>query len=51
MLDPRSRGTPLAAAELFARVRERLTRETPAGLTDRSVTPVRGDHDADPVLQ
>jgi len=51
MLDPQSRTAPLSAAEFFARVRERLTLETPAALNDPSVTPVRGDHDADPVLQ
>lgn len=51
MLDPQSRGAPLTAPEFFARVRERLTLDTPAGLTDPSVTPVRGDHDADPVMQ
>jgi len=51
MLDPQSRGAPLSAREFYARVSERLTLETPPGLTDPSVTPVRGDHDADPVLQ
>jgi 8-oxo-dGTP pyrophosphatase MutT (NUDIX family) len=40
----------LAAADFFARVRERLTLETPAGLTDPNVTPKRGDHDIDPVM-
>jgi 8-oxo-dGTP pyrophosphatase MutT (NUDIX family) len=42
--------TPLSAAEFFARVRERLTLDVPEGLTDPSVTPKRGDHDADPVM-
>ena len=51
MLDSQSRAAPLSAPEFFTRVRERLTMETPAALTDASVTPVRGDHDADPVLQ
>src|SRR4029434_6939737 len=41
--------TSLAAAEFFARVRRRLTLDVPPGLTDASVTPMRGDHDADPV--
>lgn len=42
--------TTLSAADFFARVRERLDLETPAGLTDPTVTPKRGDHDADPVM-
>jgi len=40
----------LSAATFFARSRERLTLETPPGLTDPSITPKRGDHDADPVM-
>lgn len=40
----------LSAAEFFMRVRERLTLDVPPGLTDASVTPDRGDHDADPVM-
>ncbi|MGA7209508.1 MAG: CoA pyrophosphatase, partial [Pseudolabrys sp.] len=43
--------TGLAASEFFARVRERLTLDVPPGLTDASVTPKRGDHDADPVMR
>jgi 8-oxo-dGTP pyrophosphatase MutT (NUDIX family) len=43
--------TRLSAAEFFARVRERLTLVVPPGLTDASVTPMRGDHDADPVMR
>ena len=43
--------TVLSAAEFFARARERLTLEVPAGLNDPSITPKRGDHDADPVMQ
>jgi 8-oxo-dGTP pyrophosphatase MutT (NUDIX family) len=43
--------TELAAAEFFARVRRRLTLDVPPGLTDPSITPVRGDHDADPVMR
>ena len=30
---------------------ERLTLDVPAGLTDASVTPTRGDHDADPIMR
>ena len=41
----------LSGADFFARVRERLTLQVPAGLTDASVTPTRGDHDADPVMR
>jgi 8-oxo-dGTP pyrophosphatase MutT (NUDIX family) len=41
----------LTADEFFARARERLTLETPAGLTDPNVIPRRGDHDADPVME
>jgi 8-oxo-dGTP pyrophosphatase MutT (NUDIX family) len=43
--------TSLSAEEFFSRVRARLTLEVPAGLTDASVTPARGDHDADPVMR
>ena len=43
--------TNLSAAEFFSRVRARLTLDVPPGLTDASVTPARGDHDADPVMQ
>ena len=41
----------LAAAEFFARVRTRLTLDAPAGIDDASITPSRGDHDADPVMK
>lgn len=41
----------LSATEFFGRVRARLALDVPAGLTDPSVTPKRGDHDADPVMQ
>jgi 8-oxo-dGTP pyrophosphatase MutT (NUDIX family) len=41
----------LTASEFFARVRQRLALDVPAGLTDPSVTPARGDHDADPVMR
>src|SRR5690348_18381206 len=43
--------TRLTAAEFFTRVRARLSLEVPAGLTDPSITPNRGDHDADPVMR
>ena len=43
--------TALSAEEFFARVRSRLTLDVPSGLTDPNVTPVRGDHDADPVMR
>lgn len=41
----------LSSAEFFARARARLTLEVPAGLNDPAITPARGDHDADPVMQ
>jgi 8-oxo-dGTP pyrophosphatase MutT (NUDIX family) len=41
----------LSAAEFFARARARLTLDVPAGLNDPSITPARGDHDVDPVMQ
>ena len=41
----------LTAADFFARVRTRLTLDVPAALTDASLTPKRGDHDADPVMK
>ena len=43
--------TDLAASEFFARVRQRLTLDVPAGLTDASMIPARGDHDIDPVMR
>jgi len=43
--------TALSAGEFFDRVKARLTLDVPAGLTDPKVTPARGDHDADPVMQ
>jgi 8-oxo-dGTP pyrophosphatase MutT (NUDIX family) len=39
------------ASEFFTRARARLTLDVPPGLTDASVIPVRGDHDADPVMR
>ena len=41
----------LSATEFFARARARLNLEVPAGLSDPTITPARGDHDADPVMQ
>jgi len=40
----------LSSAEFFERARARLNLEVPEGLADASVTPKRGDHDADPVM-
>jgi 8-oxo-dGTP pyrophosphatase MutT (NUDIX family) len=40
----------MPADEFFARAREHLTLEVPAGLNDASITPARGDHDVDPVM-
>jgi 8-oxo-dGTP pyrophosphatase MutT (NUDIX family) len=48
----RSTAVPvLSAAEFFTRGRARLTLDVPAGLNDPSITPARGDHDADPVMR
>ncbi|HVV62281.1 MAG TPA: CoA pyrophosphatase [Pseudolabrys sp.] len=44
-------GETLSAAEFFERGRSRLTLEVPAGLNDPRITPKRGDHDADPVME
>jgi len=41
----------LSGAEFFERARARLTLDVPPGLTDASITPKRGDHDADPVMR
>lgn len=41
----------LSGSEFFARASERLTLDVPPGLTDPHLTPKRGDHDADPVMQ
>jgi 8-oxo-dGTP pyrophosphatase MutT (NUDIX family) len=37
--------------DFFRRAREVLTLDPPVGLTDPDALPVRGDHDADPVLK
>ena len=41
----------LSGAEFFERARARLNLDVPPGLTDASITPARGDHDADPVMK
>lgn len=41
----------LSGAEFFERVRARLNLDVPEALTDASITPKRGDHDADPVMK
>jgi 8-oxo-dGTP pyrophosphatase MutT (NUDIX family) len=41
----------LSGAEFFERAQARLKLDVPPGLTDASITPTRGDHDADPVMQ
>jgi 8-oxo-dGTP pyrophosphatase MutT (NUDIX family) len=41
----------ITADEFFARGRARLTLQVPAALSDPAITPARGDHDADPVMQ
>jgi 8-oxo-dGTP pyrophosphatase MutT (NUDIX family) len=41
----------LSGAEFFERAQARLNLDVPAALTDASITPKRGDHDADPVMK
>jgi len=41
----------LKGAEFFARARARLALDVPPALTDASIAPQRGDHDADPVMR
>lgn len=41
---------PITAQDFFARARERLTFEAPAGINDPNIIPKRGDHDVDPVI-
>jgi 8-oxo-dGTP pyrophosphatase MutT (NUDIX family) len=43
--------TALTSDEFFARARQRLTLDVPAGLSDPDVVPRRGDHDIDPVME
>jgi 8-oxo-dGTP pyrophosphatase MutT (NUDIX family) len=40
----------LTADEFYVRARARLSLKLPPGISDPSVTPKRGDHDADPVM-
>ena len=40
-----------AGHEIFAQARAHLTLEVPAGLTDPTIIPQRGDHDVDPVMR
>ena len=47
----RQAAADLKGAEFFARARARLTLVVPPGLTDASIAPQRGDHDADPVMR
>ncbi len=47
----RAAAAAISGAEFFERVRARLTLDVPAALTDASITPKRGDHDADPVME
>jgi 8-oxo-dGTP pyrophosphatase MutT (NUDIX family) len=41
----------LSSAEFFSRAQARLNHDVPPGLNDPAITPKRGDHDADPVMQ
>ena len=41
----------LLGQDFFDRAHERLTLDVPPGLDDPKITPARGDHDADPVMQ
>jgi 8-oxo-dGTP pyrophosphatase MutT (NUDIX family) len=41
----------LTPEEFFSRVSARLTLDVPAGLTDASIIPRRGDHNVDPVME
>jgi 8-oxo-dGTP pyrophosphatase MutT (NUDIX family) len=47
----RQQAAALSGAEFFERARARLSLDVPAALTDASITPKRGDHDADPVMR
>jgi 8-oxo-dGTP pyrophosphatase MutT (NUDIX family) len=44
-------GRPTTGRELFDRARAELTLDVPPGLDDPAITPVRGDHDIDPVMR
>ncbi|MEJ2377107.1 MAG: CoA pyrophosphatase [Pseudolabrys sp.] len=41
----------ITGEEFFARAQARLDLEVPPGLTDPNITPKRGDHDVDPVME
>jgi 8-oxo-dGTP pyrophosphatase MutT (NUDIX family) len=43
--------TKIDNGDFFARARARLTLDAPVGLADPDTLPLRGDHDADPVLK
>lgn len=44
-------GRPATARELFDRARAALTLDVPPGVDDPTMTPLRGDHDVDPVMR
>jgi len=44
-------GRPATGRELFDRARAALTLDVPPGLNDPTITPLRGDHDVDPVMR
>ncbi|MEP7029917.1 MAG: CoA pyrophosphatase [Pseudolabrys sp.] len=50
-MDAKANKTNLSAAEFFARAKTRFTLDVPLGLNDPSISPARGDHDADPVMR
>ncbi|MFL5000964.1 MAG: CoA pyrophosphatase [Xanthobacteraceae bacterium] len=44
-------GRPAPGRELFDRARAALALDVPPGLNDPTITPLRGDHDVDPVMR
>jgi 8-oxo-dGTP pyrophosphatase MutT (NUDIX family) len=44
-------GRPATGRELFDRARAALALDVPPGLDDPTITPLRGDHDVDPVMR
>ncbi|MFL5050399.1 MAG: CoA pyrophosphatase [Xanthobacteraceae bacterium] len=44
-------GRPATGRELFDRARAALALDVPPGLNDPTITPLRGDHDVDPVMR
>src|SRR5213083_2785307 len=44
-------GRPATGRELFDRARAALTLDVPPGLDNPTITPLRGDHDVDPVMR